>query len=140
LTTTHACRWHLQRGTVGQGAVYQGRFKAIPIEADAHFLRICRYVERNACRAGLVDKAEDWRWCSLWRREHHVETTWLRPWPVPRPSDWLTHVNRPQTASELDAIRTAIRRGLPYGTTAWAERLDGDEYKAGAENSRGEAA
>jgi putative transposase len=140
LSTTHACRWHLQHGTVGQGAVYQGRFKAIPIEADAHFLRVCRYVERNACRAGLVERAEDWRWCSLWRREHHVETPWLRPWPVPRPADWLAQVNRPQTASELDAIRTAIRRGRPFGTSEWAKRLGGDGYKTQAENRPGEAA
>ena len=140
LTGTHAQRWHLHRGTVGEGAVYQGRFKEIPIEADAHFLSVCRYVERNACRAGLVDRAEAWRWCSLWRREHHVETPWLRPWPVPRPADWIAHVNRPQTASELDAIRTAIRRGLPFGTSAWRERLGGTEPEAQAEDSAGEAA
>ena len=140
LTGTHARRWHLNRGTVGQGAVYQGRFKEIPIEADAHFLRVCRYVERNACRAGLVDRAEAWRWCSLWRREHHIETAWLRPWPVPRPAAWLELVNRPQTASELEAIRTAIRRGLPFGTSAWLERLGGYGHKRRVEDPPGEAA
>lgn len=140
LTETHARRWHLQRGTVGQGAVYQGRFKATPIEADAHFLRVCRYVERNACRARLVDRAEDWRWCSLWRREHHLETAWLRPWPVPRPADWLEHVNRPQTASELAAIRTAIRRGTPYGTNAWRERLGEYPRSKRGQQPAGEAA
>src|SRR5208283_1639827 len=30
-----------------------------------HFLTVCRYVERNALRAILVERAEDWRWCSL---------------------------------------------------------------------------
>ena len=123
LTTTHACRWHLHRGTAGQGAVYQGRFKAIPIQADRHMLWVCRYVERNACRAALVDRAEAWRWSSLWQREHQSEVTWLRPWPVPRPADWLEHVNRPQTASELDAFRTIVRRNLPFGTSEWQERL-----------------
>ena len=140
LSTTHARRWHLGRDTVGQGAVYQGRFKAIPIEADVHFLSVCRYVERNARRAGLVDRAEKWRWCSLWRREHHVDTTWLRPWPVPRPADWLVHVNRPQTPSEIDAIRTAIRCGMPLGTSAWLERLGGHGHKKRAERPRGAAA
>ena len=32
----------------------QGRFKAFPIEQDAHLLTVMRYVERNALRAGLV--------------------------------------------------------------------------------------
>jgi putative transposase len=140
LTETHARRWHLYRGTVGQGAVYQGRFKAIPIEADAHFLRVCRYVERNACRAGLVDRAENWRWCSLWRREYHVETSWLRPWPVPRPADWLELVNRPQTASDLEAIRTAIRRGTPFGTGTWREQLGESHQKKRPDEPAGEAA
>jgi len=123
LTTTHARRWHLHRGTSGQGAVYQGRFKAIPIQADRHLLWVCRYVERNACRAALTDRAEAWRWCSLWQREHHMDQTWLRPWPVPRPADWLERVNRPQTASELEAFRTLVRGNLPFGTSAWQERL-----------------
>src|SRR5687768_3602053 len=72
LTGTHARRWHVHRGTNGQGAVYQGRYKAIPIKADGHLLWVCRYVERNACRAGIVDRAERWPWCSLWRRENQA--------------------------------------------------------------------
>lgn len=30
---------------------------------DDHFLRVCRYVERNPLRAGLVKSALEWRWC-----------------------------------------------------------------------------
>lgn len=123
LTGTHARRWHLRRGTAGEGAVYQGRFKAIPIQTDWRFLWVCRYVERNACRAGLVELAEAWRWGSLWQREHHKDVPWRRPWPVPRPADWLERVNRPETASELDAFRSLVRRNLPFGTSEWQERL-----------------
>lgn len=35
---THARRWALAKNVDGQGAVYQGRFKAIPIQSDQHFL------------------------------------------------------------------------------------------------------
>ncbi len=62
LTTTHARLWHRARGSAGEGAVYQGRFSAIPIQCDRHFLIVCRYVERNALRASLVSRAEDWPW------------------------------------------------------------------------------
>ena len=31
--------------------------------------QVARYVERSALRADLVDRAERWRWSSLWRRE-----------------------------------------------------------------------
>ena len=67
LTTTHVRRWHLHRKTVGCGHLYQGTYKSFPIEADEHLLAVLAYVERNALRAGLVERAEDWRWSSLWR-------------------------------------------------------------------------
>ncbi|NQU23819.1 MAG: cation-translocating P-type ATPase, partial [Candidatus Nealsonbacteria bacterium] len=38
-----------------EGHVYQGRFKSFPVQDDDHFCVVCRYVERNALRAGLVD-------------------------------------------------------------------------------------
>ena len=73
LTLTHTQRWHAHRGTGGTGHVYQARFKSFPVQADEHFLTVCRYVERNALRAKLVKRAADWRWCSLWRRAHGDE-------------------------------------------------------------------
>ena len=68
LTLTHTQRWHAHYHNSGTGHVYQGRFKAIPVREDEHFLRVCRYVERTAWRAGLVERAQDWPWCSLGRR------------------------------------------------------------------------
>ncbi|MCE9592134.1 MAG: transposase, partial [Planctomycetes bacterium] len=67
LTMTHTQRWHAHRRSVGRGHLYQGRFKSFPIQRDGHFLDVCRYVERNALRAGLTPRgrAENWRWGSL---------------------------------------------------------------------------
>ena len=67
LTLTHTQRWHAHRHSTGSGHVYQGRFKSLPIQDDEHFVTVCRYVERNALRASLVRRAEEWRWSSLWR-------------------------------------------------------------------------
>jgi len=47
--------------TSGMGHVYQQRDKSFPIQDDEHLFVVCRYVERNALRAGLVDQAEQWR-------------------------------------------------------------------------------
>src|SRR6058998_898085 len=70
LTHTHAMRWRVAHHTVGYGHLYQGRFKSFPIETDPSVLTVCRYVERNALTAGLVKRAEDWQWSSLWARMH----------------------------------------------------------------------
>ena len=119
LTTTHARRWHLAHGTDGQGAVYQGRFKAIPVATDAHFLWVCRYVERNAMSASLVTLAEEWQWSSLWQRLNNPHATWLACWPVPAGSDWLGFVNDSHTGSEVEAFRSAWQKNEPFGPADW---------------------
>ena len=129
LTTAHARSWQYSNGTAGQGAVYQGRFRAIPIQNDRHFLTVCRYVERNAQRASLVARAEDWPWSSLWRRTQEIDVPWLAPWPLNRPSTWTADVNQPQTLGEVDAIRRAIRRGLPFGDDEWTRAVGGSERR-----------
>lgn len=78
-------------------------------------------MERSALRANMVRRAEDWRWCSLWRRRCGGRTaaSWLSDWPVPIPSDWASLVNEPQTEAELEAIRRSVGRSQPYGADAW---------------------
>ena len=127
VTSTHAQRWHRSRGTAGTGHVYQGRFRAFPVEEDEHFLRVCRYAERNPLTARLVDRAEQWRWSSLWRRVHidRQAEDLLARWPV-RPSnleEWLVFVNQPNHEKELAAIRRCTERGSPYGSDSWSCRI-----------------
>jgi putative transposase len=124
LTLTHTQRWHAHRHSAGSGHLYQGRFKSFPIEADDHLLTVLRYVERNPLRAGLVRRAEDWRWSSLWRRECGTEAAraLLADGPVPRPRRWAAWVNEALTAGELEAVRRCVARGQPYGSPAWVER------------------
>jgi putative transposase len=124
LTITHVRNWQENRRRVGYGHLYQGRYKSFPVDSDDHFYSLMRYVERNARRAGLVDRAEDWRWSSLWRREHGTadDRRWLSKWPLPQPRTWAMLVNHPQTEAELEAIRRSVIRGQPYGDDAWVKR------------------
>jgi len=121
LTLTHTQRWHAYRRSAGAGHLYQGRYKSFPVQEDDHFLTVCRYVERNALRAGLVGRAEEWRWSSLWRRTQGkpLMATWLAPWPIEGPQNWLDWVNQPQTAAELESLRGSVQRGRPYGSSSW---------------------
>jgi putative transposase len=118
LTVTHTQRWHAHRHTAGTGPLYQGRFKAFPVQEDEHLLPVCRYVERNPLRAGLVKQAEAWRWGSLWQRLQGGPMP-LAPWPVPVPADCPLYVNRPESAAELHALRRCVVRGAPYGDGPW---------------------
>ena len=128
LTMTHTQRWHAHRDTGGRGHLYQSRFKSFPIQQNGHFLNVCRYVERNALRANLVVRAEEWRWGSLWsqQRTYALIHRRLAAWPVAMPIDWVRHVNDPQDEKELDALRLARDRGRPYGDTDWTHEIARD--------------
>ena len=122
VTGTHAQDWNVAHEAVGGGAVYQARFRPAPVQNDGSFLRVCRYVERNALRAQLVTRAEDWRWSSLWRRQNGVDGSFLDPWPVARPEPWLEFVNDAIAAdTELSGIRSSVRGSVPYGSSEWRE-------------------
>jgi putative transposase len=125
LTHTHTMRWHAHYHTSGSGHLYQGRFKSFPVESNDYFLTVARYVERNALRARLVRRAENWRWSSLWHRVNPGQPlgALLADWPVKAPRDWPTFVNTAQTRAELDALRQAVRRGHPYGSKRWQQAM-----------------
>ena len=124
VTLTHTQRWHAHHKTAGTGHLYQGRFKSFIVQADAHFLAVCRYVEHNALRANLVERAEEWRWCSLWRTHRALtdQSPRIEPWPVPRPRNWTAYVNQAGMSSEIAAVRRCARRGTPYGQAKWVQR------------------
>jgi REP element-mobilizing transposase RayT len=59
------------------GHLFQGRFKAILVEKDAHLLELARYVALNPVRAGIARSAAAWPWSS-YRATAGIETA--PPW------------------------------------------------------------
>jgi len=47
------------------GHLFQGRFKAVLIEAETYALELSRYIHLNPLRAGIVKRPEDHPWSSL---------------------------------------------------------------------------
>jgi putative transposase len=119
LMTAHVRRHHKFYNT--DGRIWQGRFKAFPIEADEHLLAVLRYVERNPVRSKLlsVDDASLWPWSSCSLLLDGVRRPSLAPLPFPRPDNWLERVNTPLTAAELLAVQQSVDRGRPFGSETW---------------------
>jgi len=46
------------------GTLWEGRYKACPVESDDHLLRCYRYIELNPVRAAMVETAANYRWSS----------------------------------------------------------------------------
>lgn len=122
---THVRRHHQHYHSRGGGHLYQGRFKSFPVAEDEYFLTLCRYVEANALRAKLVERAEQWPWSGLWRRLHRVGGLRLSPWPVDRPRDWTEWVNAAMPEEQLEALRGCVQRGRPLGSADWVKDIAG---------------
>ncbi len=122
---THTMRYRSQYHTRGMGHVYQQRYKSFPIQDDEHFFVVCRYVERSALRARLVNRAEQWRWGSLWRwlRKPEPHPPLLSPWTLPRLPGWVERVNTPLSEAELAAVQVSAQRGKPLGDEGWVESI-----------------
>ena len=125
LSNTHTRRWHVAKDTVGEGHLYQGRYKSFVVEQDPHLLTVIRYVERNAKRAKLVKKAQLWRWSSVWRREYGSpkQQKLLATWPTQRPKDYLTLLNKPLTSAEEEALERSEAKSVPYGRDSWIDKI-----------------
>jgi REP element-mobilizing transposase RayT len=61
------------------GHLFQGRYKAILVEADAYALELSRYMHLNPVRAGMVAKPEHYQWSSYRSYVGHSTTpAWLK--------------------------------------------------------------
>jgi len=108
VTSTHAARWHRQRGTQGQGPVYQGRFTSTALDDLSALVPMARYVERNARSAGLVTSAEDWPWSSLAQRQRGGRHVPLTASPFLSSESWRDYVNA--TMTHRERLRDAHQR------------------------------
>ncbi len=129
LARRHATYFRKRSKTIGEGHVYQERFRCFPVETSEYYYNVVRYVEANAWRAGLVDTAEDWPWSSLTARmqpeastSSTAERLLIVPGPLQLPPGWRTVVNTRPPSVELEALRRSAETGRPYGTENWIQR------------------
>ena len=102
------------------GHLFQGRLKAILVDRDAYFLEVCRYVDLNPVRAGLVKSPQDWNWSS-YRAHMGLEDH----------QAWLD--SRSLLGQFADSERTGRRRYAEFvaqghGVRLWDEVLTGQIY------------
>jgi len=123
LTLTHTRRYHAIHKTTGYGHIYQGRYKSFIVQKDKYLLQLIRYVERNALRAKLAIKAEDWHWSSLWRKIYGTidQKRILSSLPVELPDNYLVWVNQKEAEETLTDLRQSVNRGVPYGRKDWVD-------------------
>lgn len=112
VTSAHAAIVRTHSHSTGHGHVYQGRYHATVVGTDMQLLRTLRYVEANPVRAGLVERAEFWRWSSLDERLGGCRLITEPPVPLPPVATWLGLVNVPLSADDRPAPPRRPRLGV----------------------------
>ena len=109
------------------GHVWQGRFYSCPLDED-HLWIALRYAECNPVRAGLVGKAERWRWssaaahCGDGEAETALEMArWAKRWSA---ASWREYLDREEKEAEIAAIRKCTHTGRPLGTEEFLGELE----------------
>lgn len=125
LTNKHTRQVHTATGTVGSGHLYQGRYKSFLVDSGNYFLAVIKYIERNAVRAKLVRRCEDWQWGSAWRRIHGTaqQKKLLDIMPAQLPDDYLTWINTAEPLEETETIRRSVNKSVPYGRKQWVDTM-----------------
>lgn len=107
------------------GHLWQGRFKACVLD-EAHLWNAVRYVERNPVRAGLVKRAEDYRWSSAAAHCGLREDKVLAP-GLPLADlipDWSAWLSEPEKDEDLEFIREKTNTGRPCADEEFARELE----------------
>ncbi|MGH7830282.1 MAG: transposase, partial [Candidatus Binatia bacterium] len=101
------------------GHLFQGRFKAILVEKEAHLLELCRYVVLNPLRVKSTKTVRDWKWSS------YRATAGLQAVPEFLTVDWILGQFGRGRAHAQAQYREFIKDGL--ADTPW-EQLRGQIY------------
>lgn len=107
-----------------RGHLWQERFHSFPMD-EANLLACACYVELNPVRAGLVARAERWRWSSAKAHLKGADDGLVSVAPLlQRVPDWRAFLRAGLDEARIDALRRHGRSGRPLGDAAFLDRLE----------------
>lgn len=120
------------RGNGRTGALWEGRFRASPVQAEIHVLACMLFIDLDPVRAGLVARAVDYRWSS---HGHYVGLQldslvtphpcyWqLGNTPFAREACYAERVARGISADQQGQIAETVLKGWALGEASFLNGL-----------------
>jgi putative transposase len=107
------------------GHLWQGRYGSVVMDED-HLINAIRYVTLNPVRAGLVKRAQDWKWSSARAHLAGRDDAVVNVAPVlERVGDFSKFLGADFEDEETyGPLRRAETVGRPAGTAAWLRALE----------------
>jgi len=123
---------HVNTARRRTGTLWEGRYRAAPIDSEAYFLACCRYIELNPVRAGMVVHPGDYVWSSF--RAHafgaadalvcdHALYRGLGRSAAERRGAYRALFEPPVDAAFLDCLRAATNGGWALGDEHFKRNL-----------------
>ena len=115
------------------GTLWEGRYKACPVQDSTHVLRCYRYIELNPLRAAMVTDPGNYPWSSYPANalgqydalvHLHADYISLSADPEQRLVAYRALVMEHIDPMELDAIREHLQRQHAYGTDRFREMIE----------------
>jgi len=119
------------------GHLWQGRFGSVVMD-EAHLAHAVRYVSLNPVRAGLVQRAEEWRWSSAGAHLSGRNDGLVTVAPVlERYGDFGAFLAQEPEDDAFRRLRISETTGRPLGSDEWLDMLEQRTGKSLKSQKRG---
>jgi putative transposase len=114
------------------GTLWEGRYRAAPIDSEAYLLACCRYIELNPVRARMVRHPRLHRWSSYRANALGEADALITPHPLyrtlgrnaaERQESYRGLFRERLSAAFIDELRTATNSGWALGDDAFRHRI-----------------
>jgi putative transposase len=115
------------------GTLWEGRFKACPVQPDDHLLACYCYIELNPMRAGIVSHPADYRWSSYGRNAlaeangliaPHVIYRRLGTTEDARCAGYRALMSGGMIPEVIEDIRACVQTGTPFGDDRFRRQIE----------------
>lgn len=119
------------------GHLWEGRFKSCVL-SEAHLYAAIRYVERNPVRAGMVKRAEDYKWSSANAHVNKTKDNLLSDsFVTEKIVDWSDYLSDSSDDKKRDIFVGNVNTGRPLGDEAFIRKLENYTGRALIKNKPG---
>lgn len=128
------------------GTLWEGRYRAAPIDSDEYFIDCCRYIELNPVRARMVEHPRQYRWSSYLAHAEGREDVLAAFHPVlrrlgraaeARQRAWRRLIKEGLDPAFVDALRVATNGGWALGSERFRKEIEEASKRRAAPLPRG---
>ena len=106
------------------GYLWQGRFQSYPLD-ERYLYAVIRYIENNPVKAGIVKRAEDYKWSSAGAHVQKKKDSLLEPlYLTEEITDWRQYLAGTDESGCEKEFEKCIRTGRPFGEENFIKKME----------------